>query len=193
MRKAICLGLVAAVTGSAVFGRGAEAGGFAVREQSAPAQGSSFAGAAAGNDLSSMFWNPAAVTSKDGINSESHVSAIFGQSDLHATRGVLNTPGFSPVTATYSADSGNIADPALVSAAYGNYQFGNFYLGYSLNAPFGLTTKPEREWQGQSLGRTSQLLTINGAPTVGYRVMPGLSIAVGAQVQYIDAKLSSVL
>ena len=164
-----------------------------MREQSASAQGASFAGSAAGFDLSSMYWNPAAVTSKDGTNSESHASLILGQFRMSATGGALNNPLVSPGTATYSPDSGNSAAPALVSSSYVNYQFGNFYLGLSINAPFGLTTKPEREWQGQSLGRTSKLLTVNAAPTVGYKIMPGISIAVGAQIQYIDAKLSSVL
>ena len=39
--------------------RSPQAGGFAIREQSAYGQGSSFAGIAAGGSLSSMFWNPA--------------------------------------------------------------------------------------------------------------------------------------
>lgn len=39
----------------------ADAGGLAVREQSASAIGSAFAGSAAGYDPSSMFWNPAAA------------------------------------------------------------------------------------------------------------------------------------
>ena len=45
----------------------AYAGGFAVREQSARAQGMSFAGAAsASGQLSSMFWNPATITMNPG-------------------------------------------------------------------------------------------------------------------------------
>ena len=41
----------------------AQAGGFALREQSTTAQGYSFAGAASGSGgLSSMFWNPATIT-----------------------------------------------------------------------------------------------------------------------------------
>jgi long-chain fatty acid transport protein len=162
------------------------AGGFAVREQSTSAQGASFAGSAAGFDLSSMFWNPAAVTTKDGMNSESHAAIILGQSKMTAEGGSLTA-------LSLSATSGNIADPALITTSYANYQFGKFYFGLSLNAPFGLTTKPEERWQGQALGRTSKLITVNASPTVGYKVMPGVSIAAGVQVQYIDARLSSLL
>ncbi|MFP4539160.1 MAG: aromatic hydrocarbon degradation protein, partial [Dichotomicrobium sp.] len=56
---ALCAGLV--------FSTSAFAGGFAVREQSAYYQGMSFAGAAAGDDLSSMFWNSAAAAAAPGI------------------------------------------------------------------------------------------------------------------------------
>ena len=40
----------------------ANAGGFALREQSAAGQGSSFAGIAAGGALSSMYWNASTMT-----------------------------------------------------------------------------------------------------------------------------------
>mgnify|MGYP001812154258 CR=1 FL=1 len=188
MTKAYGLRLVASVMGATLaLGSVAHAGGFAIREQSASSQGASFAGSAAGFDLSSMYWNPAAVTAKRGVNSETHAAIILGQQDLTATGGTLNTPALG------SATSGNIADPAALAASYANYQFGNFYIGLSVNTPFGLTTKPENNWRGKAIGQTSELLTVNAAPTVGYKVMPGVSVAVGAQVQYIDARLTSIL
>lgn len=163
----------------------AQAGGFAVREQSTSAQGASFAGSAAGFDLSSMYWNPAAVTTRNGINTESHAALILGRSELTITEDNIPGPG--------GTTSGNIGDPALAPSSYANYQFGRFYFGVSVNAPFGLTTKPERDWRGQALGRTSELLTVNAAPTVGYKVMPGVAVAAGVQVQYIDARLTSIV
>jgi len=166
------------------------AGGFAVREQSATHQGASFAGNAAGNDLSAMFWNPAAVTNKAGMNSESHVSAIIGDSEITTTGGSLQ--GLTALG--QGTESGNIASPALLSASYINYQINDqLYVGMSMNAPFGLTTKPDFQYVGESLGRTSRLRTVNAAPTIGYKIMPGLSVAAGIQVQYIDTRLSSVL
>ncbi len=177
---------VAVAVGSIAICSAAHAGGFAVREQSTSAQGSSFAGSAAGFDLSSMYWNPAAVTTKSGVNSESHAALILGQSDLTATGGSLTVVGDGGST------SGNIGDPALAPSSYANYQFGRFYFGVSINSPFGLTTKPENNWRGKALGQTSELLTVNAAPTVGYEIMPGVSIAAGVQVQYIDARLTSV-
>ncbi|MFY0613611.1 MAG: transporter [Hyphomicrobiaceae bacterium] len=188
MSNAYGMRLAAAVVGgSLALCSTAHAGGFAIREQSASSQGASFAGSAAGFDLSSMYWNPAAVTAKSGVNSETHAAIILGQQDLTATGGTLDKPAFG------SATSGNIADPAALAASYANYQFGNFYIGLSVNTPFGLTTKPENDWRGQAIGQTSELLTVNAAPTVGYKVAPGVSVAVGAQVQYIDARLTSIV
>ncbi len=63
----------------------ANAGGLAVREQSAYGQGSSFAGIAAGGDLSGMFWNPAVMTQFAGMQSSSSYTGIFPYS--------ANTPG----------------------------------------------------------------------------------------------------
>ena len=78
---------------------GAHAGAFAVREQSATAQGMSFAGAASGSGgVSSMFWNPATVTMKPGWNSEWHVSYISPEAKidpLPGTSPLLGTPPLS--------------------------------------------------------------------------------------------------
>ena len=160
----------------------AEAGGFAVREQSASQQGMSFAGAAAGGDLSSMYWNPAAVTVRDGLNSESHNAIILPSSKLTATGGTLLNSG--------DARSTEIAKEALVGASYYNFQLSpQVYLGMSVNAPFGLTTKPEdHNWDGAILARTSKIFNLVGTPTVGYKVSPGVAVAAGLQIGYMDAK-----
>ena len=68
-----CSGLAALVVATA----DANAGGFAVREQSAWGQGASFAGVAAGGSSSAMFWNPATMTQIPGIQSNSVWSGIM--------------------------------------------------------------------------------------------------------------------
>ena len=76
----------------------AQAGGFAVREQSAYGQGSSFAGMAApGASISSMFWNPAAVTIATSTTVEGNVTGVFPQSELNVdpSRSTLTRLGIS--------------------------------------------------------------------------------------------------
>src|SRR5438105_2588103 len=110
----------------------ANAGGFAVREQSVYGQGSSFAGVAAGGALSSMYWNPATMTQVPGIVSETDVSGLIPYSANTPTGGTLAGLGF-PGTS-------NVADAAFVPAGYTSYQLTpNLWLGLSINAPFGLS------------------------------------------------------
>ena len=165
------------------------AGGFAVREQSTTSQGMSFAGSAANDTLSAMYWNPAAVANQDGMNSENHAAGIFANSEITVTGGtVTNVFSFSNT----GNESGNIAKPALVTAGYLNYQLSNIdpklFVGLSTNAPFGLVTEPENEsYAGSIVGRTSKVFNIVGTPTVGYKLAPWLTLAAGVQIAYLDA------
>ncbi len=110
----------------------ANAGGLAVREQSAYGQGIvSFAGVAAGGSLSSMFWNPASMTQMQGINSESSVSGILPYS--------ANTVGAPSTLGGLYGGTGNTALAAVVPASYYSWQVNQqLWLGLSVNAPFGL-------------------------------------------------------
>ena len=71
LRATSALGLLA------IASTQANAGGFAVHEQSVYGQGTSFAGIAAGGALSSMYWNPATMTQFPGKGLEVGASAIF--------------------------------------------------------------------------------------------------------------------
>lgn len=177
----------------------AQAGGFAIREQSATGQGASFAGIAAGGggSISGMFWNPAVVTQGSGLQSESHLSVIIPQSDVTIDPARSTIPGSTvvPLTAlgaTLGPTSGDIGQGALVPASYGSYRVNDsLYLGYSVNAPFGLVTDPPSGWAARFHAQTSDLMTINAAPTIGYKINDMLSVAAGVQINYIDARLTS--
>lgn len=166
----------------------AHAGGFAIREQSAQFQGSSFAGNAAGGGLSSMYWNPAALgQAGSGLTSESHGSLIFGNSTVH-----VETYNGVDVSTNPANFSGDIAPTALVGSSYYAYKLSErLTLGMSINSGFGLTTKPTNlNYLGSELGRTTKLLTLNATPTLAYRIAPGLTVGAGVQVQYAKARFS---
>lgn len=166
----------------------AHAGGFAVREQSTSSQGASFAGSAAGGDLSSMFWNPAALGASEGTNTESHAAIFIGRVNLEADGGSLNA--IAPLTGA-SPSSGDIAEDAVIPASYYGHQFNSdLWVGLSINSPFGLVTKPaDRDFQGAVIARRSKIFTVNASPTVAYQVLPGVVVGAGLQVQYMDAEL----
>jgi len=163
-----------------------QAGGFSVREQSTSGQGSSFAGSAAGYDLSSSFWNPAAFGIAGwGLSTESHYALIIPNADLNLTSATIFTP--PPVTPSGS-NSTDIGMLALVPASYGAYRLSkDLVLGISINSPLGLATKPDDvNWQGRFVGTTSKMFTANASPTVSYQIAPGLFVGAGVQFEYMS-------
>ncbi|NRG17972.1 transporter [Rhizobiales bacterium] len=171
---------VAAIALAAVNGE-AFAGAFAIREQSSYYQGTSFAGyGTTGPSISSIFWNPATITGAgDGITFESHNTAIIPDSEIDGTfAGVL------------TGSSGDIGNDAYVPATYTSYKVNeDIFLGLAVNAPFGLATKPNQNWNGQFYSRSSEIFSINVNPIAGYRISEKISVAVGLQVQYLDVTL----
>jgi long-chain fatty acid transport protein len=166
----------------------ANAGGLAVREQSAYGQGSSFAGVAAGGSLSSMFWNPATMTQMPGIQSESVLTGILPYA--------ANTPGAaSSLVPLGLGGTGNTADSALVPAAYYSWQFNpNLWLGLSVNSPFGLSVNFPDAWAGRNYAAgSSSLTTYNATPSFAYRINDWISVGAGVQLEYAKADFSSGL
>ena len=185
LRATMSVAAVVAVTSSAI------AGGFAIREQSVSSQGASFAGSAAGGDLSSIFWNPAATGVKNGLNTESHTAIILPRANIEVDSATNVVPAVQAAFDASGTKSGDIGNVALVGASYGNYQLSrDLWLGFGLNSPFGLTTKPGvSDYKGAVLGRSARLLTINANPTIAYQIMPGVLIGAGFQAQWADAEL----
>src|SRR5262245_3706666 len=145
----------------------ANAGGFGVREQSTTFLGSAFAGSAAGGDLSSMYWNPAATAAVPGCSTASSYSLILGSSDETARGGIFAT-GVSPALPGLSPTSTDVASDVLVPSSYAACQLSEkLFAGVALNSPFGLLTKPEdTTWAGSPFAITSKLFTANVNPNL---------------------------
>jgi long-chain fatty acid transport protein len=174
-----CSGIAALIAATA----DANAGGLAVREQSAYGQGSSFAGVAAGGSLSSMFWNPATMTQVPGLQSESVLTGIIPSSTNNPTGGTFAVLG----------GTGNVAHAALVPASYYSYQFNQkLWIGLSVNSPFGLSETFPDTWAGRVFAAGGDSLkTYNAAPTIAYKFNDFLSIGFGAQIQYATASFTA--
>ena len=196
MRKLIALrvcGLAISVFSSVDFvASAANAGGLAVREQSTEFQGLSFAGdAAAGGGLSGMFWNPAvAAYAPKGFSAEVDGAAVFGNLEIKALPGTtgLGVNGLSP-------DTGNMERLALVPSAYLAYRLSpEAVIALSINSPFGLNTDPaNRDWVGQTHNRLSRIKTSDVSPSIAFRLMPGLSIGAGVQIDHIESTFQNAI
>lgn len=162
----------------------ANAGGFALREQSAYGQGSSFAGIAAGGALSSMFWNPATMTQAKGIQFEQVVTGIMPYASH-----TVNAASFAAFGA-----AGDSADDALVPAGYASWQVNDkFWLGLSVNSPFGLSVSFPDLWAGRTYAETTALHTYNFTPSFAYQLNNWISVGAGVQIQYATASFVSGL
>jgi long-chain fatty acid transport protein len=163
----------------------AQAGGFAVREQSAWGQGTSYAGVAAGGSLSAMFWNPATMTQIPGLQSESVLSGIITDSKNSPTGGTFTSiPGFG--------GTGNVAHGGVLPLSYYSWQFNpKMWVGLALSAPYGLSETFPDIWAGRDYGAGgSHVLTVNATPTFAWEINNWLSVGVGVQFQYMDATLT---
>ncbi len=163
----------------------AHAGGFAVRTQSAYGQGASFAGIAAGGSLSSMFWNPANLSAVQRAELEVVGTGIFPHGDVRLDpQPGLGFPG---------SHEDNIGQNALVPAGYAAYRLNpRVVFGVGVNSPFGLVTR----YGGSSIlyqtgvAGKSEVFSVNLNPAVAVEVTDWLAVAVGAQIQYFDARLT---
>lgn len=160
----------------------ANAGGFALREQSAYGQGASFAGIAAGGALSAMYWNPAVITQYNGKTIEQVVSGVMPYSSHTTTTATGSSAAFGT--------PGSHGIDALVPAGYSSWQVNDkLWLGMSMNAPFGLGVRfaPVNAASSGGSGNRANVQTYNFAPTVAYKINDMVSVAVGLQAQYMKA------
>lgn len=175
-----------ALAALALTANAALAGGFALREQSSYYQGTSFAGAASGGTLSSMFWNPAALGEVGpGMTNEAIFNFIIPTSEVTLTQDLA--PLGIPL-----GPQGDIGLDAFVPGSYGAYRLNErIALGFSVNGPFGLATKYPGGAPVRAVAGTSEVFSLNVSPTVAYSVTDSLSVAVGAQVQYMEVRYTN--
>jgi long-chain fatty acid transport protein len=165
------------------------AGGFAIREQSVYGQGASFAGIAAGGALSGMYWNPAVMTQFGGFNLENGLSGIIPNASHSFSASTLATA----IPPLYGFGVDNSGRDALVPSLYASMQLSErFWIGMSVNAPFGLSVGFPTAWAGAGYAQNSSLKTYNAAPSIAFKVNEWLSLAAGIQIQYADASLDGL-
>ena len=96
----------------------AVAGGFAVREQSAWGEGTSYAGVAAGGSLSAMYWNPATITQSGKLGVELSTSILFPESTQVGSLTFLNPPLSAVSPFGFTDGTPNSSNSAVVPSGY---------------------------------------------------------------------------
>jgi len=187
------------------FAPQAQASGFQLREQSPSSQGNSFAGVSAGgNDISTLFFNPAVMTQYEGWQfslSGTYIGLNVKLDGLAASRTpALTQLGFNvyPGTTTSlipvsgASSHGNSGESAVLPAFNAMYSVNkDLKLGLSVNVPFGLTTEYDANWIGRYHALKSDLKVIDIAPSLAYRVNDQFSFGVAFIARYADAELTN--
>ena len=187
---------VAVVAVAASMGAGlstdAEAGAFALREQSSVGQGASFAGVAAGTSLSSVYWNPATLTQIPGISTESVFSVVMPDTDVkNVTLGAGSAANLSAFV--NGTNPGAVGLDALIPSSYASAQItDDLFFGLSVNAPYGMATKANNPSQSAFHAATSKIFTTDIKANIAYRINDVFSVGAGIGATYAKVRMTSV-
>lgn len=185
-RASILVGMAVAL---AAPGGSARASGFQLVEQNGSGLGNAYAGqAAAAEDASTIFFNPAGLTRLPGLQ-------VVGALHFIGTSAEFRNAGSTPATLqpTLGGSGGDAGDVAYVPNGYVSFETlpGRLWTGLGVNVPFGLKTEWDGDWIGRFHGVKSEVRTININPTVAWKALPWLSVGAGANVQWMDAELTN--
>lgn len=196
MRNLPVLGLPAAIL-LAHFSSAANAAGFALIEHSASGMGNAFAGASAiGEDASTIFFNPAAMTVLDSAQFV-FVGHLISTGADYKDAGSSISPALTGGAAIPGSLTGENDDGGGVSFVPNFYYVHpineQLFIGVGINAPYGLETDYADDWVGRYHALNSAVQTININPSVAYKLNNKVSIGGGINLQYIHADLSQAI
>lgn len=196
----IVISMACAAAGAACDAR---AGGFMLQEQSQLEIGRAFSGgAAAADDPSTIFYNPAGMTELPGIQIATGATALFIDSHQRDLGSTISRPAVGPLAGSAVAtpisggNGGNPFAPVVpVPTTYASTQIGKsrLWLGFGLSAPFGLKLRYAPDFVGRYNSTYSNMLTLNAQPSFAWRVNNSLSIGGGLDIQYADVTLEGAM
>lgn len=174
----------------------AVAGGFYLQEQSPIETGRALSGgAAAGDDPSTIYFNPAAMTQLSGVQTSVGGVALFASA--HQTnRGTYRSiPGSTARVPVGGNDGGNPFESVIpIPSFYASAQVTDrLWVGLGVNAPFGLKLEYDDGFFGRYDSLYTDLKTYNIQPSAAYKLTDNLSIGGGVDVQYVKATLTNAL
>ncbi|HEY5758165.1 MAG TPA: outer membrane protein transport protein [Steroidobacter sp.] len=168
---------------------GAFASGFALLEQSSSRLGTAFAGtAAAADDASTIFYNPAGLSKLTETQFLVVASGVLIKSEFN------NENSQAALGQSLGGEGGDAGDWNAVPAAYFALPINDqFAFGFGINAPFGLKLEYENGWMGRFQSLNNEIQTYNFNPSLSWRVSKQLSFGIGADYQRIQAELTNAV
>lgn len=167
----------------------AHASGFQLKENSVKALGAAFAGSGVNEgDASVVVNNPATMTRFEGTTVQADLSVI----DLSYEFEGSGTDAFGrPLT---GGNGGNAGDVTPIPAFSVIHKLDNgLALGAMVNAPFGLKTEYDPDWQGRYFADTSDVQIVNLTFSAAVDLSDRVSVGIGAVYSHADVTLSKAV
>jgi len=178
------------ILGQLIVATSAQASGFGLREFSASAMGSAYAGAAAtGTDASYLFYNPATLSGVGDFDFSVNATGLLIDSNAR----------YSAATSAGTPVSGNATPHSFIGSAFIpsfalRYRLSDQWaVGFSLTSPWDESTTYPSGWVGRYYALSTNLNTYNGEPIISYQATPDLALAAGAQIQYARSELTEAV
>jgi long-chain fatty acid transport protein len=184
-KKLVPLAVTAAMAG---ISENAAASGFQLIEQNASGLGNAYAGqAAAAENASTIFYNPAGMTLLPGKQVSGALHAI-GPSVKFTDNGGSRSPAGAPEPGG-GTNGGDAGGWVPTGNAYLSWQLSpQLWAGLGLSVPFGLKTEYDGSFIGRFQSRKAELQTYDINPSVAYKISDAVSI--GGGLSYQHAKLT---
>jgi long-chain fatty acid transport protein len=193
------ISLITLIISQAFLTTSAYAAGYQLNEISPSLQVDATAGAAAAdNDVSAMFTNPATLSSLIQNQIYAGASEIMPHIKMNNATAIhtVNIPGLpgasitAPVTGETSQRS--VSKAAFVPDGYFGWRINpQLVAGISVTAPFGLMTSYDNNSVLRYAADNSSVDAIAIHPAISYNLTPQIAIGGGFQAQYISATFSN--
>jgi long-chain fatty acid transport protein len=166
----------------------AKASSFGLSEGATDWMANGYAGETAkAYDASTVFANPAGMTTLTNSEMDAALNGIFPQIHFSGTDKI----GGMPVSGT---SSGNFIQAAATAAQFGVMNVSpDFKVGLAVTTPFAQRTAYPADFVGRYQALTSSITDIELSLAGAYRVGPKLSIGLGPDINYLSARLTSAL
>ncbi|MBV9548965.1 MAG: porin [Alphaproteobacteria bacterium] len=169
----------------------AMAAGYGLKEHSAAAMGTAYAGVAA--DLSNpnaLSYNPATLAGVTDTDVAVSLVEIVPHSNASFT--VATTAAGTP-TGGNAAPNSFIADAPIPDIVLRHRLSDDFAIGLGISVPYGLKTIYPVGWAGRYYAMKTSAITVDIAPTIAWQPTPELSLGAGLDVEYARGELISAI
>jgi long-chain fatty acid transport protein len=190
MKRLLLSATALALIGQVACSHNAIAAAFMVRENSAEALGTIFAGnGSRADEASTVFNNPAGMTRLAGSEVEVGTAVLFPSIKFNGSSSVLGTP-------LPGDNGGNGGETSVIPHLYGKFDITDrLKFGLAVTVPFGNAVNYDSTsaWSGRYVGIKTAALSADINPNIAYQLNEHVSIGAGVSAQYFKLDVSSAI